>query len=208
MRSPPSVGNVESRKEIVPVQKTSLLTFVDETSKLHKADGGCHGKELVYQVLPKNSMWYMVDKPASDGSGLFQKWCRSSGSYIPAQPFPAKGERLSLQFIDCISDRLGHQFASMMPWIRDLPPRLGSSLALDSAVGCLMSTCSSLAHRQSADNMIDAHLYGQCLRSLQHAISDPAERFSSQTLTATAVIYLVEVYHICPRSSRECTFSH
>ncbi|OCL11126.1 hypothetical protein AOQ84DRAFT_387053 [Glonium stellatum] len=82
----------------------------------------------------------------------------------------------------------------MRKWLSFIPSRLGTSKVLDDAVHCLVSH--HVGRLSGQDQVVRrARLaYGQALLSLQQAISDPEQGVSSNTLCATLVLSLYELF--------------
>lgn len=150
--------------------------------------------EEVFQALPSKSMWFSLDKPAGNGS-LFQKWHRSS--ICPAAPAVTLDatERLRFELVGAFRDgEPGYQVTKLgQKWICELPRRLGSSTALDDACACLASSYNSMVRRNDPSTWINPARYSRALKSLRTSLQSPVEGFSTHTLTACAVLYLVEV---------------
>jgi hypothetical protein len=74
-----------------------------------------------------------------------------------------------------------------------LPQRCGYSAALDDSAICYLTAHASLLRGDPPKKWIVPKLYGRALCSLQHALNDPNERFSTNTLAATALMNRLEV---------------
>lgn len=80
------------------------------------------------------------------------------------------------------------------PSICFFPQRLGQSAALSDATACFLGAHhAALLQRRDPDAFIDPRGYWRALRSLQLAINDPRERYSANTLAATALLQRMEV---------------
>ncbi|KAK7715470.1 hypothetical protein SLS57_006857 [Botryosphaeria dothidea] len=79
------------------------------------------------------------------------------------------------------------------PSICFFPQRLGQSAALSDATACFLGAHhAALLQRRDPDAFIDPRGYWRALRSLQLAINDPRERYSANTLAATALLQRME----------------
>ncbi|KAF4613431.1 hypothetical protein G7Y89_g15456 [Cudoniella acicularis] len=75
-----------------------------------------------------------------------------------------------------------------------IPSRFGHSLVLDDAFRCLITVVHSMLvpdHKPSQDKILSC--YGKALHSLQSAVSDPAARYSTEAICATAILALFEL---------------
>lgn len=79
-------------------------------------------------------------------------------------------------------------------YIDFLPSRSGHSLALDSAIQCLVAGLRDLALPAAYQSSIKTlACYSRALEALQDSLSQPRQRFSSETLCATQLLGIFEV---------------
>lgn len=82
----------------------------------------------------------------------------------------------------------------MRKWLSFIPSRLGTSKVLDDAVHCLASHYVGKLSGQYQVVRRARQAYGKALLSLRQAISDPEQGVSSNTLCATMVLSLYELF--------------
>lgn len=150
--------------------------------------------EEIFQALPSKSMWFSLDKPAENGS-LFQKWHRSSICPSTTVVALSETERLRFELVSAFRDGdPGYQFNKLgQRWMDDLPRRLGSTPALDNACACLAAAYASMVRRSDPSTYIDPVRYSKALQSLRTSLQNPKEGFSTHTLAACAILYIIEV---------------
>jgi hypothetical protein len=73
-----------------------------------------------------------------------------------------------------------------------LPRRVGRSAVLDDAVSFLIASHESFVRGEDLHSLGNLAKYGRALRSLQTAIDDPEEQYSTCTLAAVAVMSRLE----------------
>ena len=78
-------------------------------------------------------------------------------------------------------------------FVSQVPQRLGTSTALDDATTCLLDSYLNLLKSPATQRRIDPKLYSQALRSLQEALEDPEQCYSTTTLCATILLHRLEV---------------
>ncbi|KAB5570190.1 hypothetical protein GE09DRAFT_698513 [Coniochaeta sp. 2T2.1] len=80
------------------------------------------------------------------------------------------------------------------PWFKDVPERLGHKVTLDSAMAAF--TLHLLGKAKQDDVLIGESraIYGQALVTLQRTLNHPAEWKSSETLCATMILSLFELF--------------
>lgn len=90
------------------------------------------------------------------------------------------------------AENCGLQLSELISYIPAIPQRIGYSAALDNAVACLVNVHSGLIRNNDPLTRIHPQLYSKALRSLQTALHDPVEGFSSNTLCAMTLLGYVE----------------
>ncbi|KAH8812699.1 hypothetical protein F5884DRAFT_315355 [Xylogone sp. PMI_703] len=102
-------------------------------------------------------------------------------------------ERLSYSLIDSIHTEDPSSCLGILGiFISQIPRRLGTNVALDHVTECLLRAHTSLLRGDGPSKWINRRLYVRALRSVQHAIKDPAEEQWSNTLCATLVLQRIE----------------
>lgn len=90
-------------------------------------------------------------------------------------------------------------------FLRDVPKRLGTNAALDSAVRALMAMSSYLCTaQQQSQQPLSLARYGHALNCLRTCLDDPATARSSSTLCAIMLIWICHVR--LPRISKSRSF--
>jgi hypothetical protein len=65
--------------------------------------------------------------------------------------------------------------------------------ALDHSAGLMASVHAAMLHDRCRSTWIDAEAYLQAIKSLRQALEDPIECYFVETLSATAILYYIEV---------------
>lgn len=88
------------------------------------------------------------------------------------------------------------------PFLKDIPKRLGSNIALDASVNVLTSAFSSLyTHRQSVTTLSK---YVNALKALRICLDDPSQAWTANTLCA---VYLLLICQVGATTFNECNKS-
>lgn len=82
------------------------------------------------------------------------------------------------------------------PFIQEVPARIGYNAALDSAVAVLINAHTSLMYKKTSNDIVSINLYLRAIKTLQSCLEDSREGMSTNTLCASVILGLVEVY--CP----------
>ena len=127
----------------------------------------------------------------------------SKGNTSPLMVLPLRGlslssqETLSYALIESLYEThpTGHQLKEILPFLTEVPARVGHHAALDSAVTCIISAHRSLIQNHITESEVTAGYdkYVEALISLREAIEDPVQSTSSETLCATIVMGMYEV---------------
>ncbi|KAF2661115.1 hypothetical protein K491DRAFT_711029 [Lophiostoma macrostomum CBS 122681] len=130
---------------------------------------------------------------------LFQKWHRSDVSTgamrhgnMPLSPVEARRYRL----VKCFDQGpLGMRFGLLGSWLKDLPKRLDTSVALDDAVSLLSNIHERMLNSPTIDPAMEwvrPSAYGKALSSLKNALGDPQEAYKVETLAASMLLLIIE----------------
>lgn len=77
------------------------------------------------------------------------------------------------------------------PFLRDIPKRLGSNIALDASVSVLTSAYSSLyTHQRSLKTLSN---YVKALKALRICLDDPSQAWTADTLCAVYLLLICQV---------------
>jgi hypothetical protein len=85
------------------------------------------------------------------------------------------------------------------PFLKDIPQRLGSNIALDTSVNVLVSGYSTLYTRQQSMEALSR--YVSALKALRICLNDPSQAWTANTLCA---IYLLLIYQVKPSTFNQC----
>lgn len=136
--------------------------------------------------------------------GMFQKmrlFDTSTGSTprrespLPRSPSLPPNEALAQRlcvFINWSDPVPGNEVHMHGAWLRELPQRFGTSVALDDAAKCLISSHESVVRGDQPSTWMDLKQYSKALQSLQKAIDDPNEQFSTNTVAAISLLWRLE----------------
>ena len=103
-------------------------------------------------------------------------------------------ERQSFQLVESFEQgQSGFQMHLIGKWLTLVPQRLGLSAALDHSAGLMASVHAAMLHNRCPSTWMDAGAYLQAIQSLRQALADPIECYSVETLSATAILYYIEV---------------
>lgn len=82
-----------------------------------------------------------------------------------------------------------------------IPGRLGRNVALDSAVACLCTVYADLLASEGTISKDSWRKYAQSLEALRLCLDDPGRCFQSETICASIVLQLCEVwyFHSCSK---------
>ncbi|KAF2727351.1 hypothetical protein EJ04DRAFT_139651 [Polyplosphaeria fusca] len=79
-------------------------------------------------------------------------------------------------------------------WLCAIPPRLGKSKALDDAVECLVQHYTGATANAQTLLLDSRQAYGRALQSLQRALNSKTEGSASETLCATMILGIYELF--------------
>jgi hypothetical protein len=115
----------------------------------------------------------------------------------PREVTPTSEEKLAAKLVHAmaVSETSGHGNALLLSHeaLSLMAGRISESSALSDALGCLLATFGNLKRVLPFQDLIDLHTYGKALKSLQRALKDPEQQFSTATLAALTVLYQIEV---------------
>ena len=85
-----------------------------------------------------------------------------------------------------------------LPWnfglfLEDVPRRLGSNLALDSASGTLVAAYSRFCTGHTGPDEIILVKYQRTISALRHCLAEPVKAHSSETLCAIMILLIIQV---------------
>lgn len=122
---------------------------------------------------------------------------------VPSSVSPSTQDSLARLLVASFAiESIGYNLTSYGPYMKELPKRLGHSVALDAAVACLTDAHSKILRRAPVNTVINPYLYLAAVQGLQMALEDSTESASADTLCATALLAVAEVRtERCRRSS-------
>jgi hypothetical protein len=116
---------------------------------------------------------------------------------IPREVTPTSEEKLAARLVHAmaVSETLSYANALLLSHkvLSLMAARIPGSSALPDALGCLLATFGNLRRALPFQDLIDLHTYGRALKSLQKALKDPDQQFSTTTLAAATVLYQIEI---------------
>jgi hypothetical protein len=144
----------------------------------------------------KRTYTFITENFTYDGR-LFQKWHRTGAIKaltISSEPSLTSRERQSFQLVASFEQgQSGFQMHLIGKWLTLVPQRMGLSAALDYSAGLMTSVHAAMLHDRRRSTWINAEAYLQAIKSLRQALEDPIECYSVETLSATAILYYIEV---------------
>lgn len=113
---------------------------------------------------------------------------------VPNSVSPSTQDSLARSLVASFAiESIGYNLTSYGPYMKELPRRLGHSVALDAAVACLTDAHSKILRRAPVNTVINPYLYLAAVQGLQMALEDTMESASADTLCATALLAVAEV---------------
>jgi hypothetical protein len=85
------------------------------------------------------------------------------------------------------------------PFLKDIPQRLGSNIALDTSVNALISGYSTLHTRRQSVEALSR--YVSALKALRICLNDPSQAWTANTLCA---VYLLLIYQVKSSFFNQC----
>jgi hypothetical protein len=118
------------------------------------------------------------------------------------------GQFHEMRICSTADERLAHRLVAMQEanrntgfdanycsWYLDyLPQRIGDSVALRDSIECFLACWENSRRGIPYQQILSRKLYGKSLRSLQHALNDPAQRYTTGTFAASAVLCKTEAW--------------
>lgn len=115
---------------------------------------------------------------------------------LPRQPPLSPVETLQLILLETFSClQPGLRLTTTANWIKEIPPRLGQSAALDDSIACLVNCHGILCRGQyPGDDQTQNNAYAKALFSLHKALGDGVECYTDNTLCAVTILALIEMF--------------
>ncbi|KAH8909917.1 hypothetical protein BR93DRAFT_428457 [Coniochaeta sp. PMI_546] len=130
--------------------------------------------------------------PSIDFSSQLER--RSELTLLYLNPSDNRGQTINAIIHNLQESQAATEVRVFAPWFKDVPEHLGQKVTLDSAMAAFTL---HLLGKAKQDNVLireSLSIYGQSLGALQKALNHPEEWKSSETLCATMILSLFELF--------------
>lgn len=164
----------------------------------HSARGNNKLKDLSHHHHPSQApspCGTLVDvklQRAADGHGAFHQMKIVRATPLPREAIPTSEEKLAAKLSHAMASGLNGLLLSH-DILHRMAGRLSESTALSDALTCLLATFANLKRALPFQDLIDLQTYGKALKSLQKALKDPNQQYTTLTLAAVTILYQIEV---------------
>ncbi|KAF2119129.1 hypothetical protein BDV96DRAFT_684715 [Lophiotrema nucula] len=189
VESDENMAELPVRSRYRPPSGAQIVTLVGRSSEEYK---NLHMVTLRSKNL-KNGVQMqkirLVDLPKAEP----QPSC-SSRSITPLAPSPplSSNESLSARLYATLDPTTNAKIHSHSLILRELIGRFGTSSALDNATLCLVTSHEAVVRGDDVSTWFNIQQYGKALRSIQEAIDNPNEQYTTSTLAAISVMWRTE----------------